>query len=584
MPTSLLAKSFIITIFALFAVAAAVYGLRSSFTGTRQGKADENYIASENCRACHTDHYASWRRTHHGRMTQDISPQTVQGDFEKNNSYEYGGVTAKMERRGNEYFMSFTYPDGRGDVNKIERTVGSRRIEQYVTKRNGQYFRLPVAYDLVQARWMSLNGSFFYPDGGDFNQHTAQWDTNCVFCHNVKAQPNFDFQARAAKTEVAELGIACGACHGPGAVHADLASSPLARTQWLADESIDRKIINPQKLDTDRSMMICGHCHGQRVPNPTDRIRDIMSKGDPFDAGENLAEMYTPIDHGTKIGNVSFANRFWADGSPRLTAYEYQGITNSPCFLKGKPGDRINCNSCHAMHGGDVKGMIESDMRTNVACTQCHTQFVDGTALGKHTRHRVNSEGSACYSCHMPEVVYGVQTFHRTHQISDPQPQMTASQGVPNACNQCHLDKPVNWAIQKTRELWPDKYSATTVAKDTQFDQPEGIRALFAGDALTRAMIADALSRRADKIWAAPLLIEAFMNDNYPIVRYFAANGLESFGWNLAKPDYLGSDSARSQQIGLWATRQNANTESEIKKLAAELRSLRRDVDIEVGE
>jgi predicted CXXCH cytochrome family protein len=584
MQNKILVRSIVVTLVLLIGVAMAVYALRSSYTGTRQGKADENYIASENCLACHSDHYASWRRTHHGRMTQNISPQTVQGDFEKNNSYEYAGVKAKMERRGNEFFMSFQYPDGKSETNKIERTVGSRRIEQYVTKRSGQYFRLPIAYDLMQHRWMSLNGSFFFPDGGDFNQHTSQWDTNCVFCHNVKAQPNFDFQTRTAKTEVAELGIACGACHGPGAVHADLASSPFTRTQWLADESIDRKIIDPQKLDTDRSMMICGHCHGQRVPNPTDRIRDIMSKGDPFDAGENLAEMYTPIDHGTKIGNVSFANRFWADGSPRLTAYEYQGILSSQCFLKGQPGNRINCNSCHEMHGGDVKGMIEPAMRTNVACTQCHTQLRDETALTNHTKHQVNTEGSSCYSCHMPEVVYGVQTFHKTHQIANPQPQLTADKGVPNACNQCHLDKSVNWAIQKTRELWPEKYSATTIAKDAQFDKPEGIRALFAGDALTRALMADALSRRADKNWAAPLLIEAFLNDNYPIVRYFAANGLESFGWNIDKPDYLGTEAVRSQQIGLWATRENSDIAGEIKKLAAEFRSLRRDVDIEVGE
>ena len=584
MQKTLLAKSIIITLFVLFTVAAGVYGLRSSFTGTRQGKADENYIDSENCLACHSDHYASWRRTHHGRMTQNISPQTVQGDFEKNNTYEYQGVRARMERRGNEFFMTFSYPDGKTEVNKIERTIGSRRIEQYVTKQNGQYYRLPVAYDLMQGRWMSMNGSFFYPDGGDFKQHVAQWDTNCVFCHNVKAQPNFDFQTRTAKTEVAELGIACGACHGPGAVHADLAASPLTRTQWLSDESIDRKIINPQKLDTDRSMMICGHCHGQRVPNPTDRIRDIMSKGDPFDSGENLAEFYTPIDHETKIGNISFANRFWADGSPRLTAYEYQGVLNSPCFLRGQPGNRINCNSCHTMHSGDVKGQITDEMRTNIACTQCHTELGDETALVTHTHHQVSSEGSSCYSCHMPEVVYGIQTFHKTHQIANPDPGMTATKAVPNACNQCHLDKSVNWAIRKTKELWPEKYSAAVVSKDPQFEKPEGERGLFAGDALKRALMADALSRRADRSWAAPLLIEAFMNENYPIVRYFAANGLESFGWNIAKPDYLAADSLRASQIGLWAGIVETDRREELRKAAADLRALRRDVDIEVGE
>lgn len=200
MQKKLLIKAVVVTAFVLFVVAAAVYGLRSSFTGVREGKADENYIPSENCLSCHSDHFASWRRTHHSRMTQNISPETVQGDFEKNNTFEYLAVKAKTDRRGKEFFMTLSYPDGKSEINKIERTVGSRRIEQYVTKQNGQYYRLPIAYDLMQRRWMSLNGSFFYPDGENFKQHLAQWDTNCVFCHNVKAQPNFNFETRFANS------------------------------------------------------------------------------------------------------------------------------------------------------------------------------------------------------------------------------------------------------------------------------------------------------------------------------------------------------------------------------------------------
>lgn len=584
MQKKLLIKAVVVTVFVLFAVAAAVYGLRSSFTGVREGKEDENYIPSENCLSCHADHFASWRRTHHSRMTQNISPETVQGDFEKNNTFEYLGVKAKMDRRGKDFFMTFWYPDGKAEIFRIERTVGSRRIEQYVTKQNGQYSRLPIAYDLMQRRWMSLNGSFFYPDGENFKQHYTQWDTNCVFCHNVKAQPNFDFKTRLAKTEVAELGIACGACHGQGAEHADLAASPLTRAKWAVDESADRKIVNPLKLDTDRAMMICGHCHGQRVPKPTDRIREIMQDGDPYDSGENLAQFYEPVHAGTTIGPVSFASRFWDDGSPRLTAYEYQGVLNSPCFTKGEPGNRINCNSCHTMHGGDIKGQITDEMRTNVACTQCHTEMRDESVLTKHTRHAAASEGSSCYSCHMPEVVYGVQTFHKTHQISVPNAQLTAEKNVPNACNQCHVDQSVNWAIEKSKEFWPQKFADAKPSTDAQFQTAEGVRSLFAGDALTRAMMADALVKRSDRKWAAPFLIEAFMGENYPVVRYFASNGLASFGWNLHKPDYLASDPVRASQIGLWSDRIEPARAAEIRQLAAKLRTLRKDVDIEVGE
>lgn len=578
---NLLIKAAIITLFIAGAVGAAVLGLRPEYIGVRAGKADENYIPSQDCKVCHEDHFQSWSRTHHSRMTQDIKPETVQGDFEKNNTFEYLGVTARMVRSGNKFWMNFKYADGRLENNEIYRTVGSRRVEQYVTRRNGQYFRLPIAFDIERKRWMSLNGSFFYPDGDNFNQHVAQWDTNCVFCHNVKAQPNFNFNTRMAATEVAELGIACGACHGQGAEHAEMASSPLTRAKWHLDDSSKTGIVNPLELDSDRSMMICGHCHGQRVPEPTDRIREIMTKGDPFDAGEDLSEFYTPVGHETKIGDVSFENRFWADGSPRLTAYEYQGVTQSKCFTAGEPGNRISCNSCHTMHGGDVKGQITEEKRTNVACTQCHTELAAEPALTQHTKHLANSTGSRCYSCHMPEVVSGIMAFHKTHKITIPEPQLTIDKNVPNACNQCHVDQSANWTVDQAKTLWPDHYGSLARSSDAQFDQPESVRGLFSGDALTRAMMADALRKHGDASWYMPLLAEAFATDNYPIVRFFAADGMASSG---SRPDYLANADMRASQIAMFIRQLDASKVSDTKATAEMMKKIRRDVDLEVGE
>jgi predicted CXXCH cytochrome family protein len=580
----LLIKSIALTVFVALAVTIAVFAFRADFVGSRKGKADENYIRSENCLTCHEDHFSSWRKTHHSRMTQEARVGTVQGDFERENTLEYMGVKARMEKRGEGFYMSFAYPDGKNESYKIERTTGSRRMEQYTALVNGQYYRLPVAYDLINKRWMSLNGSFFYPDGGDFKQHFAQWDLNCAFCHNVKAQPNYNFQTRLAKTEVGELGIACGACHGQGAEHAEAATSPLTRAIWHLDEKAETKIVNPLKLDTDRSMMICGHCHGQRVPEPQTRIREIMSKGDPFDAGENLAEFYTPVHQGTKIGENSFANRFWADGSPRLTAYEYQGIIGSACFTKGQPGNRINCLSCHTMHGGDIKGQITEEKRTNQACTQCHTEFVGNEKVAAHTKHGAESTGSSCYSCHMPEVVSGVMAFHKTHKITVPEPAMTAEKGVPNACNQCHVDRSVKWSVEQAKALWPERYKDAAIPADKQFEVEEGVRGLFAGDALTRAMMADALAKRSAPEWYTPLLSEAFAQDNYPVVRFFSANGLTASHTGLAKPDYLADVAVREKQIAPWLNNTEQARRGELKKLVEFLRGQRKDVDLEVGE
>ncbi|HET8678356.1 MAG TPA: hypothetical protein VFO63_21320 [Blastocatellia bacterium] len=579
-------KSAALTIIAAVIIAVAVFEARPRYKGVRAGRADADYISSRNCRACHDGHYDSWARTFHRRMTQEARGDSVQGDFERDNEFEYLGVKARMEKRDGAFFMRLDFPDGANKSFTIDRTVGSRRIEQYLTKQSGQYTRLPLAYDLVNRRWMSLNGSFFYPDGNDFFKHLAQWDANCVFCHNVKAQPNLDLRTRQFNTEVAELGIACGACHGAGATHAERAGSPLARTLWRLSNASDTEIINPRKLDAERSMMICGHCHGQRVPDPISRIEEILSRGDPYNAGDNLAAIYRPVTRDTKIGDYSFANRFWANGSPRLTAYEYQGVLRSACFTKGDPSNRINCLTCHSMHEGDTRGQIKAENRTDKPCLACHKQYEPPASLTAHTRHKEDSSGSRCYNCHMPRVVYGVMSVHPTHDITTPDPQLTAGQGVPNACNQCHLDRSVNWAIAASKAFWPERFETAQASHDEQFNLPEGPRALFAGDALARALAAEAMGggpEKPDPAWAGPYLIEAF-EDNYPIVRFFAANSLSRGPWNLPKPDYLASAGERRARIEAWRQIFSPAARMEARRMAELLRARRVDVDIEVGE
>src|SRR6185295_11269918 len=122
-------------------------------------------------------------------------------------------------------------------------------------------------------------------------------------------------------------------------------------------------------------------------------IQTILTSGDPFNAGDDLSSFYRPVNNTTKIGNVSFTNRFWQNGSPRLTAYEYQGVLRSKCFVNGEPGKKINCLSCHTMHGGDPKGQITDENRTDKPCLSCHQQFSATKDLVAHTGHGADSSG-----------------------------------------------------------------------------------------------------------------------------------------------------------------------------------------------
>ena len=146
-------------------------------------------------------------------------------------------------------------------------------------------------------------------------------------------------------------------------------------------------------------------------------------------AGEDLSKYFTPVDRGVTIGSFSFATRFWSDGSPRLTAYEYQGLLRSDCFRRGG----MTCLSCHAMHAGDPHGQMRPDLPGDAICTQCHGAY-SGTRLAQHTRHARASAGSRCVACHMPPVVYGIMNWHPTHEIVSPDPRAAAASGKPDAC------------------------------------------------------------------------------------------------------------------------------------------------------
>ncbi len=107
----------------------------------------------------------------------------------------------------------------------------------------------------------------------------------------------------------------------------------------------------------------------------------------------------------------TFRQRFWSDGTARLTAYEYLGLTQSPCFR----GGRFTCTSCHTMHAGDAAGQLAPERLGDRACTQCHAEIARD--VGAHTHHAPASSGSRCVECHMPRIVYGVLDIHRSHRI-----------------------------------------------------------------------------------------------------------------------------------------------------------------------
>ena len=502
---------------AVLAVALAIRSERRAISADLAATRDlhaATYVGSSTCRRCHEDHYRSWGRTFHRTMTRDATPEDVRGDF-SSATLAHDGVVARMDRdpSNGAFRMTFEAPGRPPRVASVVRTVGSRRYQQYLAAEDGALWRLPVAYHIEERRWFPMTAAFLFADasegdsdgrptfgGGRFDRHVARWNDNCVFCHNVAPNPGLQRDTGAFASTVAELGIACESCHGPGAEHAARNADPVRRYALHWGTGPDPTIVNPARLSPARAADVCGRCHGQRI---TDDVAPFLAHGDPFVAGDDLALYSAPLWRDTALAGDrgAFADRFWRDGTPRLTAYEYQGLLQSPCAIQGG----LTCTSCHGMHEGDPRGQLRARFAgdgpaADRMCIGCHTALAPATALARHARHDPEGAGARCVGCHMPRVVYGVLDVHRSHRIEVPRP--TADR--PSACTLCH-----------TTGLPSDAASP--------------LELVFAGDPVTRAVAADALGRTpvtAARDVRAGALAEVMAGDRYPAVRRIAWRAL----------------------------------------------------------
>jgi tetratricopeptide (TPR) repeat protein len=76
---------------------------------------------------------------------------------------------------------------------------------------------------------------------------------------------------------------------------------------------------------------------------------------------------------------------------------------------------------------------------------QCHSAAKYNSPA--HHFHQVGSAGARCVECHMPTRTYMVIDARRDHSIRIPRPDLSVKIGTPNACTNCHTDKPAQWAL-----------------------------------------------------------------------------------------------------------------------------------------
>ncbi len=515
----------------------------------------EGFIGSKRCKACHLDAYASWHASWHRTMTQKVGPSTVIASFD-GRSLPHRDGTHEVERRGDEFWLRM--PDANWLLERAaagpdavaaevpmrwQRAVmstGAHNMQMYwvAAEPGRRLVAFPFAWSVEAQTWVANEATLLRPHEPYV---VYSWNEACLKCHAVAGAPEFD--SDRVETEVAELGVACEACHGPGQAHVDAQRNPLRRYAGHLADAPTAEIVNPSRLDGHRSAEICGQCHSASVFADHDAW---LGRGSGYRAGAELEQSTRIVRHPLRADQPwieavldedpdYLAGRFWGDGMIRISGRDYNGLIESPCYRDPEFG----CISCHEMHGDSPEAQLRELARDDDdrQCTQCHAQWTDAAALEAHTRHRARASGSHCVNCHMPHTVYGLTKAIRSHQISSPSAEESLAHGRPNACNGCHLDRSLAWTAAELERGWGLVGPALEHDADSR---SAAVEWLVRGDAGQRALAAWAFGWAPAQAssgvdWMAPLLVRA-LADDYAAVRWTALRSLRSL------PGYEGVD------------------------------------------
>lgn len=521
------------------------------------------YVSSDACQYCHESQYASWYSTFHRTMTQVVSAETVLADFD-GGTLRLGAQEYRLSSEDGTFWVDMPDPAqqntrlaGRtvldlklpADTPRVRRQIvqstGSHHYQLYwyPSGQARELYMLPFVWLIDDQRWVPRMSVFLAPP--DNVEERLVWNLNCLPCHSTDGQPGFrpvESGPAKAHTRIAEAGIACEACHGPGDAH-------------VATEGKGSPMVHPGRLTAERSAEVCGQCHSVNLPRRGEDWVDYLLDGPTFRPGDDLDNHrflaqpdnleQSAFSQGlVAAGQFSSEDYFWSDGEVRVTGREYSAVRESPCFAGGE----FSCLSCHSMHDADPNDLLADGMDGDQACVQCHPALAEN--LTAHTHHPPESDGSRCYNCHMPHTAYGLLKAERSHKVTSPSVASNLATGRVNACNVCHTDRSLAWAQEALGEWFG--HSRSTLTEEQQ-RTPEVARMMLAGDAGQRALAAywlgwePARAAVAEADSLVPILAEG-LTDEYDTVRYIAARSLRRYtGFAALDYDFIAEPFEREQ-------------------------------------
>lgn len=402
-----------------------------------------HYVGSAVCASCHKAETTAWQTSHHARAWMDPGPDTVDGDF-NDVTFAHKGRTTRFFTKDGDYFIETDDVPGDPQTFKVMGVDGYQPLQQYLVETEpGRLQSFDVVWDQDRKRWYHLyeDQTLMPDDGLHWTGPYKNWNGRCAECHATGYSKNYDLKTRHYSSTQSEIGVGCEACHGPGEAHISWAENhdgaddalPQSPFPGMSDTGL---LIDYLKGNAETEIQQCAGCHSRR---------EAFQDGNPLPG--------TPFHDAYRLSLLR-PGLYHADGQIQDEVYVYGSFLQSKMYSKG-----VRCSNCHEPHSG----ALHAD--GNAVCTQCHSPAGNDAfpSLTKklyddpsHHFHQAGTAGAECKSCHMIERTYMGIDGRRDHSFRIPRPDLSATLGTPNACNDCHREKSAEWAATELETRFPN--------------------------------------------------------------------------------------------------------------------------------
>jgi len=497
--------------------------------GREERETFARYRGSASCRDCHAEQASAWESSNHGLAERAVVPDVDRTAFDPARSFTHGTQSTAVRWAEGGATVAAVGLSGQPESHAVVRVIGRTPLRQFlVAAPGGRFQTLEASFDPRAGEWFDVYGDEDRRPGewGHWTGRGMSWNSMCATCHNTRVRKNYDAASDAYRTTMAELSVGCEACHGPMRAHDEWQRESGAKGG--RDPTL-RKLAPHQQLDT------CGSCHARRGELTGD-----------FEPGDDFLDQF-------RLTIVDESATYHADGQVHEEDYEYAAFLGSRMHFRG-----VRCVECHDPHSAKTR------LPGNWLCMKCHDgSNADAKKIEPvaHSRHRVfgydtsgqrvsddllayrrgpiAESGGECVNCHMPQTTYMQRHARRDHGFSIPDPLLTKEAGIPNACNRCHADKNVDWAIAKCDEWYgakldrPSRQRTRTIvaARKGEAGAVPGLLALAAGNELPywRAVAAGLLGRFVREPAVSAGLLHG-LDDASALVRAECVRALEGTG------------------------------------------------------